>query len=49
MKADDQLQTELLTPLEAATATAADRLTADLTTNWLWWVIFGVVVAGGSW
>lgn len=48
VKADDQLQTELLTPLEAATATAADRLTADLTTNWLWWVIFGVVVAGGA-
>lgn len=47
-KADAQLSAELITPLEAATTAAGDRLATDLNTNWLYWVIGGAVLAGGG-
>jgi len=47
-KADAQLATEILAPLETATAAAADRVAAELATNWLPLVIGGVILAGGG-
>lgn len=47
-KADTQLSTELVQPLQAATAAAGDRVAAELTANWLYWAIGGFVLAGGG-
>ena len=47
-QADTQLSKQLLTPLESASAVAADRVAAELNDSWLGWTIAAfVVVAGG--
>jgi hypothetical protein len=47
-KADTQLTNDLLTPLDAATAAAGDRVSAQLEGNWKYWVLGGAVVAGAG-
>ncbi|MFT3862494.1 hypothetical protein [Micropruina sp.] len=47
-KANDQLAIDLITPLEAATAAAGDRVASDLNTNWVYWVAGAAVLAVGA-
>lgn len=47
-KADSALSADLLKPLGEAAAAAGDRVSSDLTANWLYWVIGGFVLAGGG-
>ncbi|MEZ5200555.1 MAG: hypothetical protein R2742_04275 [Micropruina glycogenica] len=47
-KADNQLTDDLITPLQAATAHAGDRVATDLTGNWKFWVLGGAVLAGAG-
>ncbi len=47
-KADQQLNAELLTPLDAGKQVIGDRLATDLNTNWLLGIYLGAVVAAGG-
>jgi len=47
-KADSQLSAQLLEPLGAAATIAGDRVSTDLTTNWLYWVLGGALLAGAA-
>lgn len=47
-KADEQLNSDILTPLDQAKQSIGDRLVVDLNTNWLLWVYLGAVVAAAG-